>query len=141
MTPLRRRMIEDMQLRGLSPLTQRAYLQAVKQFALYYGKSPEQITDEQLRAYFLYLYNEKHIARSTATVVCCPHKTRQLGMIESSIKRAEHEGKSLHRRPDYQDFGTGRTWRTECWCCVSRTRRCRGDILPLAQDVCWDERR
>jgi integrase/recombinase XerD len=35
MTPLRQRMIEDMQLRGLAPLTQRAYLQAVKQFGLF----------------------------------------------------------------------------------------------------------
>src|SRR4051812_1420461 len=73
--------------------------------------------------------------------LCCPHKTRQLGMIESSIMRAEHEGKSLHRRTDYQDFGTGRTGRTDRWCGVSRTRRCRGDILPLAQDICWHERR
>ena len=53
MTPLRQRMIEDMQLRGLAPATQQAYLRAVKQFALYYGKSPDQITAEQLRAYFL----------------------------------------------------------------------------------------
>jgi site-specific recombinase XerD len=67
-------MIEDMQLRGLAPATQQAYLQAVKQFALYYGKSPDQITDEQLRQYFLYLYNEKHIARSTATVALCAIK-------------------------------------------------------------------
>jgi len=74
MTPLRQRMIEDMQLRGLAPATQQAYLQAVKQFALYYGKSPEQITDEQLRQYFLYLYREKHIARSTATVALCAIK-------------------------------------------------------------------
>jgi hypothetical protein len=63
MTPLRQRMIEDMQLRGLAPLTQRAYLQAIQQLALYYGKSPEQITDEELRQYFLYLHNEKHVAR------------------------------------------------------------------------------
>ena len=74
MTPLRQRMIEDMQLRGLAPLTQRAYLQAIQQFALYYGKSPDQITDEELRQYFLYLYNEKHIARSTATVALCAIK-------------------------------------------------------------------
>jgi integrase/recombinase XerD len=74
MTPLRQRMIEDMRLRGLAPATQQAYFQAVKQFALYYGKSPEQITDEQLRQYFLYLYNEKHIARSTATVALCAIK-------------------------------------------------------------------
>jgi integrase/recombinase XerD len=74
MTPLRQRMIEDMQLRGLSPLTQRAYLQAVKQFAQYYGKSPDHITDEELRQYFLYLYNHKHVARSTATVALCAIK-------------------------------------------------------------------
>jgi site-specific recombinase XerD len=67
-------MIEDMQLRGLSPLTQRAYLQAIQQFALYYGKSPDQITDEELRQYFLYLYNQKHVARSTATVALCAIK-------------------------------------------------------------------
>jgi integrase/recombinase XerD len=74
MTPLRQRMIEDMQLRGLAPLTQRAYLHAIQQFALYYGKSPDQITDEELRQYFLYLYNEKQIARSTATVALCAIK-------------------------------------------------------------------
>jgi integrase/recombinase XerD len=68
MTPLRQRMIEDMQLRGLAPLTQRAYLQAIQQFALYYGKSTDQITDEELRQYFLYLHNHKPVARSTATV-------------------------------------------------------------------------
>lgn len=69
MTPLRQRMIEDMQLRGLAPHTQRAYLQAIQRLALYYHKSPDQITDEELRQYFLYLHHEKHIARSTATVV------------------------------------------------------------------------
>ena len=64
MTPLRQRMIEDMQLRGLSPLTQRAYLQAVKQFALYYGKSPDQITDEQLRC----LWRAKKNWRTSSSV-------------------------------------------------------------------------
>jgi hypothetical protein len=67
-------MIEDMQLRGLAPLTQRAYLHAIQQFALYYGKSPDQISDEELRQYFLYLHNHKHVARSTATVALCALK-------------------------------------------------------------------
>jgi site-specific recombinase XerD len=62
-------MIEDMQLRGLALHTQRAYLQAIQRLALYYHKSPDQITDEELRQYFLYLHHEKHIARSTATVI------------------------------------------------------------------------
>jgi integrase/recombinase XerD len=71
MTALRRRMIEDMQLRGLSPHTQRAYVQAIQRLALYYHKSPDQITDEELRQYFLYLRNEKRVARSTATLALC----------------------------------------------------------------------
>jgi integrase/recombinase XerD len=69
MSPLRQRMIEDMQLRGLAPLTQRAYLRAVRELARYYHKSPDQISEEELRQYFLYLYHEKHFARSTTTVI------------------------------------------------------------------------
>jgi len=71
MTPLRQRMIEDMQLRGLSPSTQRAYVQVVRQLAEYYGRSPDQITEEELRQYFLYLKNERQASRSTCTVAIC----------------------------------------------------------------------
>ncbi len=41
MTPLRQRMIEDMQLRGLAPHTQRSYLQALQCLALHYHKSAD----------------------------------------------------------------------------------------------------
>ncbi len=68
MTPLRQRMLEDMQLRGLSPKTQHAYLHAVHQLAEHYHKSPAQITEEELRQYFLSLRNEKRVSRSTSTV-------------------------------------------------------------------------
>ena len=68
MTPLRKRMIEDMQLRGLSEGTQRAYVSVVRDFANYYNKSPDQISDEELRLYFLYLKDEKKLARSTCTL-------------------------------------------------------------------------
>ena len=47
MTPLRRRMLEDMQLRGLAPKTQQAYIRAVRQLAEYYDKSPDQISEEE----------------------------------------------------------------------------------------------
>ena len=43
MTPLRQRMIEDMQVRNLAPHTQRAYLQQISQFARHFGKSPEML--------------------------------------------------------------------------------------------------
>ena len=49
MTPLRQRMLEDMQLRGLSPKTQRCYIQAVQQLAQYYAKSPALISEDELR--------------------------------------------------------------------------------------------
>jgi site-specific recombinase XerD len=74
MTPLRQRMLDDMQLRGLSPHTQRCYVQAVQRFAHHVGTSPDQITEEQLRQYFLYLRNEKRVSRSTATVALCAIK-------------------------------------------------------------------
>jgi site-specific recombinase XerD len=61
-------MIEDMQLRGLSENTQVAYVLAVRQLAEHYSKSPDQITEEELRQYFLYLRNVKHVSPSTFTV-------------------------------------------------------------------------
>jgi site-specific recombinase XerD len=61
-------MLEDMQLRGLAPKTQQAYIRAVRQVAEHYGKSPDLLSEEELRLYFLYLTTEKHVARSTATV-------------------------------------------------------------------------
>ena len=71
MTPLRQRMVEDMQLRGLSERTQQMYVRAVRQLAEHYGKSPNQVTEEELRQYFLYLKNVKQCARSTSTVALC----------------------------------------------------------------------
>jgi len=43
MTPLRQRYIEDMQLRGLAPTTQRSYLHYVAEYAKFYKTSPDQL--------------------------------------------------------------------------------------------------
>ncbi len=74
MTPLRQRMLEDMQLRGLSPKTQACYLFAVQQFAQHFGKSPALITEDELRRYFLYLATEKRVSPSTVTIALCAIK-------------------------------------------------------------------
>ena len=71
MTPLRRRMLEDMQLRGFSARTQECYARAVRQLAEHYHRSPDHLTEEDLRQYFLYLANEKRVARATATIALC----------------------------------------------------------------------
>jgi integrase/recombinase XerD len=74
MTPLRQRMLEDMQLHGLSARTQQTYLGAIRQLALHFGKAPDQITEDELRLYFLFLRNERHAARSTMTIALCAIK-------------------------------------------------------------------
>src|SRR5712691_9831157 len=68
MTELRKRMIECLQLRGLSERTQEAYVRAVRQLSEHYHKSPDLITEEELRQYFLYLKNVKHHSRPTMTI-------------------------------------------------------------------------
>ena len=62
MTPLRQRMLEDMQVRNLSPHTQASYCQQVSQFARYFGKSPEDLGPEDIRTYQVYLTNERNLA-------------------------------------------------------------------------------
>ena len=71
MTPLRIRFLEDMQLHGYSPKTQSCYVGAVCGLAKHYHKSPDQISEEELRRYFLFLTLEKKVARATATIALC----------------------------------------------------------------------
>ena len=62
MTSLRRRMLEDMQVRNFSPHTQTSYLQQVSRFARHFQQSPESLGPEEIRAYQLHLTNEKKLA-------------------------------------------------------------------------------
>lgn len=65
MTALRRRMQEDMKLRDFSVKTQAAYLHAVTALAMYFGRSPDLLSEEDVRKFFLYLINERKLAPST----------------------------------------------------------------------------
>ena len=62
MTSLRLRMMEDMQVRNLSRHTQDSYLLQVSQFARHFAKSPALLGPEDIRAYQVYLTNEKKLA-------------------------------------------------------------------------------
>jgi hypothetical protein len=55
MTPLRRRMIEDMQVRNLSPVTQRCYVHAISKFARHFNRSPDRLGLGEIRAYQIHL--------------------------------------------------------------------------------------
>lgn len=71
MSTLRQKMIEDMQLKGLAVRTQEAYVNAVLQLSRRFKKSPDNIDEEDLREYFLYLKNEKQVAESTFSIALC----------------------------------------------------------------------
>jgi integrase/recombinase XerD len=64
MTPLRRRMIDDMQLRNLSPRTITTYAMRVAAFARHFGRSPEALEADDVRAYLLHLVQEKQVSWS-----------------------------------------------------------------------------
>lgn len=68
---LRQRFLEDLQLQGLSVRTQQAYVRAVRQLADHVGKSPAEISEEELRQYFLHVKNERHWARASMTQAIC----------------------------------------------------------------------
>src|SRR5215475_15872766 len=59
------RMIDDMQVRNLSPHTQASYLQQVSLFARHFRTSPDTLTPEHIRTYQIYLTNEKKLATSS----------------------------------------------------------------------------
>jgi len=58
LSPLRRRMIDDMTVRNLSPATQRSYIHAVAKFSRYFGRSPDRLDIEDVRAYQVYLVSQ-----------------------------------------------------------------------------------
>ena len=62
MSPLRQRMLEDMRIRNLTDNTQKTYLLQVGCFARHFGRSPELLGPEEVRAYQVYLLNERKLA-------------------------------------------------------------------------------
>ena len=67
-SPLRQRMLQDLQLLGLSERTQEAYVRAVRQLAAHFRQSPDQLTEVQVREYFLYLKNDKKFSPSALKI-------------------------------------------------------------------------
>lgn len=68
---LRQRFTEDLQLQGLSTRTQQAYARTVRQLTDHVKKSPAEITEEEVRQYFLHVKHVKHWSRATMTQALC----------------------------------------------------------------------
>lgn len=66
MIPLRRRMIQDMQLRNYALNTQKSYVEKIESFARHFGTSPEHLGPEEVRRYQMHLLFEK----TTSISIC-----------------------------------------------------------------------
>ena len=99
-TPLRQRMIDDMAIRNMSPLTQKAYVRAVKNLSAFFGRSPDQLTFEDVRAYQLHLVSpasgDHHVPQGSST------ERRLAGRMSPSTFRSRasptHCRQSFHKK-------------------------------------------
>ena len=92
-SPLRRRMIEDMRMRKLSTKTQSGYIRAVRHFARYLGRSPDTATDEDLRRYQLHCV-DRGVSPTTLNATITGLKF----FFEVTLKRPELMSKMSHVR-------------------------------------------
>lgn len=98
MTALRQKMIDDMQLHGLSARTQEAYVRAVRQLVEHCHKPPDQIGEEEFRQYFLYLKNIRKVSRSTCTIALCGIKF----FYEQTLQRPWHTFELIRPAPEHK---------------------------------------
>ena len=63
MTPLRKKMIDDMKLAGLAPRTQKVYIKVVEVLAKHYGRSPSILTEDEVQQYLVQLVDDRNVAR------------------------------------------------------------------------------
>lgn len=58
-------MFADLQLSGIKPKTQKDYLREVDNLAKYFNRPPEELGEDELKEYMLYLVNERHLSEGT----------------------------------------------------------------------------
>lgn len=104
MGKLRDRMIEDMKLHGYAERTQESYADAVRSLAKYHKRPPDQLSEADIRGFFLHLVNEKKVARSTLTI--------HLSGIKFFFER------TLEREWKIFDLVRPRRAENSRWCCL-----------------------
>lgn len=74
MTPLRQRMLDALELRGMAARTCESYIDAVARLARHYRRSPDTLEAEQVRQYLLHLLRERKLARSSVNQYGCAYR-------------------------------------------------------------------
>ena len=109
MTALRRRMTEDLTLRGYARNTSKAYVRAVAQLAAFYHRSPDLLSEDEVRRYLVQLATVRQVSYSTHKIALCGIKF----FYERTLGR------------EWQVFG------------VARPRRVRKLPVVLSRDEVW----
>ena len=153
MTALRQRMLEDLQIRNYSPTTVRAYILQVAQFAKHFGKSPDQLGAEHIRAYQLFLVKEGRLSQSAYIQVVCALRflytqtlNRQVGIERIPFPRHERKLPIILSREEVQALLEAprslrhRTLLTTMYAAgprVSEVARLRVGDIDSARNVIW----
>ena len=69
MKPLRRKMLNDLIVRNLAENTQKSYLQAVTGLAVYYHRSPDQLSAQEIQDYLLYLSQKRNLTWASCNTI------------------------------------------------------------------------
>jgi hypothetical protein len=131
MTELRRRMDEDMVVRGMADRTRETYLWAVEGVARYYGRPPDQLTDQEVQDYLRYLLRDRH--RSWNTVHIVVHdaaRWRGAGLFSASRR-----SKTL-RANQSSDSCTG----SPVWTCPGVPCAAKAGWNPAQSSCAWPRR-
>lgn len=108
MTLLRQQLIEELVLRGLSERTQEAYVHQVYQLAKFYRRSPDKLSEEQVRQYLFHLASERRLAASTVNQAVNAFRFfygRVLRRDLEVLRQALPHGRKSIRRPEVFSIG------------------------------------
>ena len=98
-SPLRRRMIDDMMVRNLSPATQQSYIYAVAKFSRHFNRSPERLGLEDVRAYQLHLIAQKRSWSHINQVACALRLFYGITLSQSEAFERIVTGREPHKLP------------------------------------------
>ncbi len=112
-SPLRRRMVDDMMVRNLSPTTQQSYVYAVAKFSRYFNRSPERLGLEDVRAYQLHLIAQKRSWSHINQVACALRFFYGVTLDQSEAFERIVTGREPQKLPGADDRLWGRSagWR------------------------------
>lgn len=125
MTPLRRRMLDAMIVRGLSERTQECYVEAVARMARYFNRSPELLSSAEIEAYFLHLIKDRHLSYSSVN-----HAASACRFLLEKVLGRKIEDTCAHPWPGYLSNSPNS-------CRAKRLHACLPTASPRSTAWCW----